>query len=230
MWGAGVNGKVAAPLEIGLDIRAVRGPYSRCALLAAGNRVPDVFGDPALLVPTLWPELSEAHERRSGGVLVVPNLHEFDRFDTTDRISATDPFWSVVWAIASAEFVCGTSLHALIIADALGIPSRPIRSRVEHPIKYIDYYAGTGRAAITFAESVDDALRLGPIAPPRFDPKALVAAFPLDAWSGGEPPPGGKAQEGRDALDEALLELVGSGDGTPEEQESQELLRRLCID
>jgi pyruvyltransferase len=42
---------------------------------------------------------------------------------------------------------------------------------------------GTGRAPIEPAGSVEEALEMGGMPPPVFDPAALLAAFPLDLWS-----------------------------------------------
>ncbi|WP_149543143.1 polysaccharide pyruvyl transferase family protein, partial [Serratia marcescens] len=53
VWGTGVNGKI--PLDklnfSRLDVRAVRGPKTRKVLQDKGIDVPEVYGDPALLLP-----------------------------------------------------------------------------------------------------------------------------------------------------------------------------------
>ncbi|MGI9823149.1 glycosyltransferase [Agromyces sp. Marseille-Q5079] len=184
VWGAGVNGKVMQqPLTPSLDVRAVRGPLSRALLAARGILAPEVYGDPALLIGDLWPDLAaESEQRRS--VIAVPNMNELDRFAPEHTRSPLAEPWEVVRDLAASGFVTGTSLHALIVADALGIPSRPISPRAEDPLKYLDFYAGTGRPDIRFARSVEEALDLGPVPAAEWDAAALLGSFPIDVWTG----------------------------------------------
>ncbi|KQQ95819.1 hypothetical protein ASF62_04880, partial [Leifsonia sp. Leaf325] len=189
VWGTGINGKLLGQsIPLSLDVRAVRGPYTRAVLTGRGIRTPEVYGDPALLIPLLWPEVvQQVHAERE--LLVIPNLNELERFPAeVSRSPIGDP-WEVIADIATSAFVTGSSLHALVLADALGVPSRPVLSEAEDPLKYLDYYAGTGRRGVRFAESVDEALAMGPVDPPEFDADALLAAFPEDLWLGTTPPP-----------------------------------------
>lgn len=182
VWGSGINGKVfRQSYPSTLDVRAVRGPLTRAALLAHGIAVPEVYGDPALLLAHLFPEVRDLD--RDTDVVVVPNLNELDRFGP-DIVSPIGDAFEVVRSIARARFVTGTSLHALIVADALGIPSRPIAPGAEDAFKYVDYYLGTGRPGVEFAASVDDAVRLGPVPPARVDAEQLMQAFPAELWHG----------------------------------------------
>ncbi|NHI17554.1 polysaccharide pyruvyl transferase family protein [Microbacterium excoecariae] len=180
VWGAGINGKVRQRLHYPLDVRAVRGPLTRAVLLGFGVAAPPVYGDPALLFPRLFPDVRPV---ASAGVVVVPNLNEADRFGDEGVLSPLgDPF-EIAPRIAGAEFVVASSLHALILADAYGVPSRAVVPRAEHAFKYVDYYAGTGRADVAFAQTVDEAIRLGPVPAAEVDLDALEAAFPSDMWS-----------------------------------------------
>ena len=182
VWGAGINGKVIPPrYPRELDVRAVRGPITRTALLSRGIEVPPVYGDPALLLPHLLPDLSS--RRGTGGRVIVPNLNELDRFEGPEVVSPLGDPLEIVGRIASAEFVTGTSLHALIIADAFGVPSRPIAPKAEHPLKYLDHYWGTGRHDVQFAASTAHAFQLGAVGPAVADLAALRQAFPSDLWS-----------------------------------------------
>lgn len=67
IWGSGVNGNIPGGQHIAriLDIRAVRGPRTRAFLAGRGFTVPEVYGDPALLLPTVLPELIENSHRKS---------------------------------------------------------------------------------------------------------------------------------------------------------------------
>ena len=75
VWGSGINGKMPLDSIPGdLDIRAVRGPRTAEVLRAMGYTPPEVFGDPALLLPLLRPDL--AAKRRLWDVAVVPNFND----------------------------------------------------------------------------------------------------------------------------------------------------------
>jgi pyruvyltransferase len=79
--------------------------------------------------------------------------------------------------------VLASSLHALIVAEAYGIPARYVRlSDHESIFKYNDYYLGTGRQQDKIATSVDEAVEMGGFAPPQFDASKLLKAFPFDLW------------------------------------------------
>ena len=88
----------------------------------------------------------------------------------------------VLGRIAASHFVVGSSLHAIVVAESLGIPARLVSSTVEPDFKYRDYYAGTGRAGFTAAATVTEAIRMGGERPPVWDRDALLDAFPSDLW------------------------------------------------
>jgi pyruvyltransferase len=82
--------------------------------------------------------------------------------------------------------VVASSLHGVVVAEAFGVPARFVRlSETESLLKYEDYLLGTGRTDEPFAKSIDEALDMGGMPPPRFDAEGLMAAFPFDLWSGG---------------------------------------------
>jgi pyruvyltransferase len=186
VWGSGVNGKIPLGelLDAGrLDVRATRGPYSAAALARNGHVVPSVHGDPALLLPELFPEVAEWATRKRRGTTIVPNMHDHAAVAADERtIDPQADLWSVVRAIAESEFVVGSSLHGVIVAEALGIPARAVRSSAESVFKYDDYYAGTGRWDVELAADIADAERLGGAPPPVWDAAALRRSFPADLW------------------------------------------------
>jgi len=190
IWGSGINGK---SMDVGaapdLDVRAVRGPRTREMLLETGVTVPEVYGDPALLWSRYWPRdgyLSGIRSSDRRAVTVVPNHNDRATVSGPEVISPLGDLHDVIGTIARSDFVCGSSLHGIVLAEAFGIPARLIASGVEPAFKYDDYYSGTGRPTYTAATSVEEAIELGGETPPVFDAEALLAAFPADLYDGGK--------------------------------------------
>lgn len=189
IWGSGVNGKVPGAKHqfTDLDVRAVRGPLTREFLLQRGIACPQVYGDPVLLLPTLFPELA----RRCTGTrayAIVPHLHDVTGLkaagiDTRQVILPTARWERFVNGILQSRFVLSGSLHGLIVAEAFGIPARLLRLSEREPLfKYQDYYLGTGRHAYSPTRSVAEGLAQGGEPLPVFDAQALLDAFPMDLW------------------------------------------------
>ncbi|UJC77328.1 polysaccharide pyruvyl transferase family protein [Rhodococcus erythropolis] len=184
IWGTGVNGKIT-PDEYrfdALDVRAVRGPLSREFLEKRGIHTPPTYGDPGLLIPSVFPELVELTKNPSRDVVVVPNLNDLPRwFDTPSVLDPTEDLQTCLRTIASSRLVVGSSLHAVIVADALGVPARLIPSGSEAEFKYADYYLGTGRELST-APTVKAAISRGGAPGLGWNDGPLREAFPHDLF------------------------------------------------
>lgn len=189
VWGAGVNGKhLQLPLPDSLDVRAVRGPLTRAYLAERGVAAPEVYGDPALLLDldSIAPVAPET--RPATQILHIANLNdgEAPKMPGTVTMAPTSPLAEIIRAIRDSKLVIGSSLHAIIIAEALGVPARAVVSPSEPAFKYLDYYEGTGRSNVSFAPTAGDALEMGGLTSgPVLDP-ALLAAFPTDLWGSGD--------------------------------------------
>jgi pyruvyltransferase len=188
VWGSGVNGKISSDRYRfrNLDVRAVRGPLTRDFLNKRGIAVPDIFGDPALLLPSLMP--GRFSPTRAEGTAFVPNLNDLPMLDSLSlngipTILPTQGWNSCVESILRRSLVLSSSLHGIIIAEAYGIPARYVRvSAQESLFKYQDYYAGTGREQFHYARSIAEGLEMGGERTPIFDATRLIDAFPLDLW------------------------------------------------
>lgn len=189
IWGSGINGRPGQD-DLNrrvqrLNVRAVRGPRTQEILRRRGFAVPDVFGDPALLLPQLFP--GRFRPRRLRPFVFVPNLHDLSFIGgvSSHVVSPLGSWNRRIEAILEAELVLASSLHGLIIAEAYGIPARYVRlSNGESEFKYRDYYEGTGRFDVAFASSLDEGREMGGAAGLTFDHQALMDAFPIDLWSG----------------------------------------------
>lgn len=97
----------------------------------------------------------------------------------------TNDYKMVVDAIVSCDKVITSSLHAIILADAYGIPSalyRGLNKRVD--FKYLDYYYSTGRYDIHIADTFEEAYQMEPLPLPDLTSlqKGIMDAFPYDLW------------------------------------------------
>lgn len=188
VWGSGVNGKhLDLVYPPGPDLRAVRGPLTADFLRVRGHHPPEVFGDPALLLPDVLPKDRLPIPLEPGRPVFVPNLNDTqpNRLPTAEVLSLapTRPVMEVLGALAHASLVVGTSLHAIIVAEAYGVPARLVTSPTEPPFKYLDYYEGTGRSDVAVATQVNEALDMGGVSPwSDWDSSALRSAFPFDLW------------------------------------------------
>jgi pyruvyltransferase len=182
IWGVGINGKsIGDGVYPQLDIRAVRGPVTAEVLKSTNASVPAVYGDPALLIPHLWTDAELGIRRGSGGLVVMPNYNDLAAFPP-DSVSPLGNPIERIRMLANATRVVASSLHALVIAEAYGVPAVLVSSGAEHDFKYRDYYEGTGRT-MPVPVAIADAADADP-APPITDwsADALLDAFPRDLW------------------------------------------------
>ena len=188
IWGSGVNGKISPDSHgfSSLDVRAVRGPLTREFLQSRGISVPQVFGDPALLLPHVAPELRSAACHKRHDVTIVPNLEDLRRHGSLrlhpNVLNPRSGLRRCLYRIVRSKLVVGSSLHAIVVAEAFGIPARVVTSEVENPFKYSDYYAGTGRASYSPAATISEAVKEGGEPLPLLSVQPLLDAFPVDLW------------------------------------------------
>lgn len=163
-----------------LDVRAVRGPLTREFLLRKGVDCPEVYGDPAVAMAHLFPELKRqepVHE-----YIIIPNMADVVCFAPYKNVVIpTLPWDQVIGEILKSKLVISSSLHGVIVAESFGVPARLIKMTwMEKLLKYRDYYESTGRPDFQYATSVQEALQMGGEKPGYIDVQALLDAFPWD--------------------------------------------------
>lgn len=186
VWGTGRNGKIpdSKISFTELDVRMVRGPLTRAFLMERGIDVPEVYGDPGLLVPHLFADRIAGWKKGSTGPIFVANLNDPKPKQRAGRlIDPCAPLWDVLRAIYESDLVLSTSLHGFILAEAFGVRARLLRSDAESPFKYADYFAGTGGRDLVSYSSVEEALSAPDHPAPEFDPVRMVEAFPIGAFT-----------------------------------------------
>ena len=111
-----------------------------------------VVGDPVLLSEWLVPEYWRTNRYRLG---VIP--HYVDKQHPTVRKLRKDPevcvidiqsgVWKVLRAVAQCQQIVSSSLHGLVVADALGIPNQWVQlsdAVAGDGFKFHDYYSVFG--------------------------------------------------------------------------------------
>jgi pyruvyltransferase len=197
VWGAGARGTDRLPSDGVMDVRAVRGPWTRRVMMNSwpGVEIPEVYGDPALLLPYLFPDLcNRPTPKDRNGTLVIlhfgdigklpnPPLPAGSPHSISRVMTALDPWQDLVRAMCASELVASSSLHGIIAAEAYGVPARYLRlTEREGLFKFADYYAGSGRKSFQPAGTVEEAIWLGGEPPIQWDPVFLLRAFPRDLY------------------------------------------------
>lgn len=170
--------------KLKLDIRAVRGPLTREVLLELGYSVPEIYGDPAILLPLFYhPEITKNKE-----FIVIPHESHYKEYKNKPYpvvSTLTNDWKSFINNILSAKLVISSSLHGIIIAEAYGIPAIFLdETENSDQLKYDDYYFSTNRNNYTRAKTVEQCLKLTPEPIPDFTimRNNLLNSFPKDIF------------------------------------------------
>ncbi len=193
IWGSGLHtkeaiDKVSKERKLrNYDIRAVRGPKTAEVMRNAGYICPDVFGDPAVLMPEIY---------KPKDIKVVYDysvIHHYTKkadnisLDSIQEINIqTEEYQQFINKILSSHCVISSSLHGIILAETYGIPAIFLNEGMDNEIfKYIDWYYSTGRRNIIMATSISEAMKKKPMEIPdlREMKNGLLKTFPYDLWT-----------------------------------------------
>lgn len=172
-----------------LDVRAVRGPKTREELIKLGIQCPEIYGDPAILMPLIYKPMKKSNVQ----TILIAHYKDMFNLDTTEYPNVqvldmlTNNWKEKIDIISSAQLVVSSSLHGLVIAESYKVPAILLQPEFENDLfKYEDYYLGTGRAEYPMAKSIDEALHIDLNEFKTLDvkpiQKRLMNAFPVDLW------------------------------------------------
>jgi hypothetical protein len=104
--------------------RWVRGPRTRDLVIKNGGECPEIYGDPALLLPRIVPPAAEKKHQLG----IVPHYVDYDfakqQFPNQPVINLLNAdVCEVIKQITSCEKIISSSLHGIIAAHAYGIPA-----------------------------------------------------------------------------------------------------------
>ncbi len=198
VWGTGMP-RDSDPLCPTAIYASVRGPLSRAAVLASGGKVPEIYGDPAVLLPRLYhPKVTKTHRigliphvlyesmfRRSLGALGANHIKIISLLS-----ASLEDIERVVRDILSCDEIVSTSLHGVIVSHAYGVPCQSLRVQdADMPavdsFKMQDYKLSVGLTdtPLTVQADFTDMKWLEPrqcvLPKKKIDTQALANAFPF---------------------------------------------------
>ncbi|WP_405369575.1 polysaccharide pyruvyl transferase family protein [Nonlabens sp. Asnod2-A12] len=149
VWGSGINHKDESIASA--RFLSVRGPLSRKRILELGYECPEVYGDPALLLPLYYqPKVDKKYT-----LGIIPHITDLETakklygqrkgvkiidFNTNDIEETTSE-------ILSCEHILSSSLHGVIVAHAYQIPAVQVKfsdNIYGDGVKYHDYLLAVG--------------------------------------------------------------------------------------
>lgn len=161
--GTGVNDKYNVSFKKFKNILALRGPLTHNYLIKKGFNIPDnvIYGDPALLIPRLFPEWLD--NKNSKGIGLIPHFNDIEyvkkceiEYEEIEIMYPNNPASVVIDFIRSKEFIISSSLHGIIVSEMLNKKVKWIllegSMKSEGTFKYLDYFESTGRKNIQIGE------------------------------------------------------------------------------
>jgi pyruvyltransferase len=152
VWGSGFLSPKHMFKSKPKKICSVRGPLSMKLLHDNNVCCPDIFGDPALLLPSLYtPNVNKAEKKYKLGIIPHYNHKNSDWFmeiGKSSKVKIIDIQQSGVECFVndlhSCENIASSSLHGLIASDAYRIPNCRLNLHNMDSFKFDDYYLGVG--------------------------------------------------------------------------------------
>ena len=195
IWGSGLQSfesvvNISKAHYKKLDIRAVRGPFTRQILLDCGYNCPEIYGDPGILMPMIY----NPQKSKKGNKIILINHYSIEKSHVKNYgeqmelldIQTAD-YKSFIDILCTAQKVISSSLHGIILAEAYGIPAVFLlqNPRNKEILKYYDWYFSTKRFSVSVALSIEEALAMEPMKLPEnleLMRAGLIKAFPYDLW------------------------------------------------
>lgn len=193
IWGSGFISQSGHCYKKPKRVCAVRGPLSREKLLQDNIDCPQIYGDPALILPMVYsPKVEKKFELGIVPHFVDSNnpwLKNMSKHPEVKILNIQDPDpYRFIDELLSCNKIASSSLHGIIVADAYQIPSIWIELSdkvLGDGFKFLDYFASVHRKDTT-ALKINEYSNLKSIYATFYDYKidididALINAFPLE--------------------------------------------------
>lgn len=144
-------------LNSNADYKFVRGPLTRKRIIECGGSCPEIYGDPALLLPLFCNE-----SKKEFDVGITPHYVDYELVKNSFpdfkiiNLENTNPL-DVAKEITKCRTIISSSLHGIIAAHAYGIPAAWVKfsNNIKGDnIKFKDHYAALKLEAVL--SSVED--------------------------------------------------------------------------
>lgn len=158
IWGAGTIEEKAVPPTQPHLVRAVRGPLTRRWLIKNNIDCPEVYSDPALLLPLIYP----SKVKKKYNIGIIPHYIDWNSNTVKHLCNLMQGYSinvinmakyksceSVIDEINKCEHIISSSLHGIIISDAYKIPNIWVEfsNKVAGDgFKFFDYFQSVKRA------------------------------------------------------------------------------------
>jgi len=136
-----------------LNVCAVRGPLTKKILENKKIYVPNIFGDPALLLSKFYTPIIISNLNNKIGI--IPHYSNYKEYLNLDKdvyclINPTDKWENVINNLYSCKYIISSSLHGLICSDAYSKPNIWLDEfpLAEGDFKFKDYFLSQGRSYI----------------------------------------------------------------------------------
>lgn len=171
VWGSGLIDGNIKKLKKPKQICAVRGPKTRQILNDHNIKCPEIYGDPALLLPRFYnPRIEKKY--KVGVILhyVDKSMAYYELFNNEDikviDIQQNQPM-NFIDELLECELIISSSLHGLIVSDAYGVPSIWVKlsnNILGNDFKFYDYFESVKRLnekpiEITSSTHIEDILK-----------------------------------------------------------------------
>lgn len=144
VWGSGLIAPMKLNKKERVKILAVRGELTRKYLVSSGYECPQIYGDPSLLMPTIYDNKKE----KKYDIGFVPHYvekKEFREWFGGHQISIINNPLMFIDQIRECRSIITSSLHAYILARAYGINAEYVQLTdriIGGMFKYYDFLGG----------------------------------------------------------------------------------------
>jgi len=151
-------------VDPGARILWTRGPLTREVVLASGGECPDIYGDPAMLLPRVFPRTVEPMYE----VGYFPHYVDLEHVHGLPAV--INPLWPVqvvLRALWKCKRIVSSSLHGIIAAHAYGIPAAWVKLSDNldgDDIKFHDHAQAVGLPEMPLSSLINPVFTL-----PRYD-------------------------------------------------------------
>ena len=160
IWGSGIISGETKLICEPKTVLAVRGPLTRNYLIKRGIKCPEVYGDPALLLPYHYrPNVNVKYK-----LGIIPHYIDRDnkyikmltsKYNSNIKIIDIVNYlnwYDIIDEICECEFIMSSSLHGLIVSDAYNIPNCWVEFSKKISggrFKYDDYYLSVDKPVVS---------------------------------------------------------------------------------